>query len=68
MEGPKSVKVRSKRITLVLRETVDLNMEAYAQLKGIHKHEAVNVALTDFLLRQGLQPDKVPEITISYKK
>jgi len=48
------------RTTLVLPEVLDQNLELFAVKAGIPKGEIIKQLLTDFLTKQGFQPDKRP--------
>lgn len=48
------------RTTLVLPETLDQNLELFAVKAGMPKGEIIKQLLSEFLIKQGLQPDKRP--------
>ena len=55
-----------RRTTLVLPESLDENLEAYALRSGITKSQVIKRLLREFLIENGLQPDKKPRVQISY--
>jgi hypothetical protein len=54
------------RVTYIVPETVDKNIEAYSQRQGLMKNHVVTVALQEFLKGQSLHPDRMPKLTITY--
>lgn len=54
------------RTTIVLPLSVDENLEAYALRSGIAKGEIIKRVIVDFLIREGMQPDRRPKVEISY--
>ncbi len=58
---------QTTRTTLVLPVTLDQNLELFAVKTGVPKGEIIKRVLSEFLIRQGLQPDKRPKsINIAY--
>jgi hypothetical protein len=53
--------VRTTRTTLVLPETLDLNLELFAVKSGLSKGEAIKKVLAEYLRKEGFQPDKRPK-------
>jgi hypothetical protein len=55
------------RTTLVLPITVDQNLELFAVKMGLPKGEIIKRVLVEYLIKQGLQPDKRPRsINVAY--
>lgn len=48
------------RVTYVVPQALDKNVEIYSAISGIQKHEIVTEALASYLQTKGLQPLKVP--------
>jgi hypothetical protein len=64
VEGEKSVLFQNSkriRVTLVLPEVLDQNIEAYATREGRMKSYVVAAALEQFLHSRGIQPGKPPQ-------
>ena len=57
---------RKIRVTLVIPDVLDKNIEAYSVKAGLLKTEVVTKAITKFLRERGLQPDKPPKVSLSY--
>lgn len=57
---------KTVRTTLVLPESLDQNLEAYALSTGSNKSEVIKEALIGYLRAKGLQPDKLPTISVTY--
>jgi hypothetical protein len=51
------------RTTVVIPDALDQNLAAWCLVSGQTKSEALKRALTEFLLKEGLQPDQKPQIT-----
>ncbi len=54
------------RVTLVIPDVLDRNIEAYSLREGLLKNQVVTAALEKFLRDHGLQPDKPPKVSLSY--
>jgi len=54
------------RVTYIVPEAVDQNIEAYSQREGLMKNHVVTQALEKFLEAQSLQPHRTPKISITY--
>ena len=57
---------RTVRIGAVVTEILDKNLEVYCLKVGISKQEAFKAALREFLQKNGMDPDKLPKVSISY--
>ncbi len=64
---PKQKKV-TNRTTIFLDKVLDLNIEAYALTHGKTKTGVIQEAIFKFLTSEGMQPDKIPQVVISYKE
>jgi hypothetical protein len=63
----RSTPTPTTRTTLVLPVTLDQNLELFAVKTGLPKGEVIKRVLIDFLIKQGMQPDKRPKsIDIAY--
>ena len=54
------------RTTLLLPETLDLNLAAWCLQNRVRKNEGIVTILTRFLGSQGFQPGKKPDIKVGY--
>ena len=52
-----------KRLTLLMPAVLDRNLEIFSAKEGTIKTHVVIDALTEFLMKRGVQPDKVPKIS-----
>ena len=59
-------KNRKTRVTLVIPDVLDRNIEAYSLREGLLKNQVVAAALEKYLREKGLQPDKPPKVSLSY--
>jgi hypothetical protein len=57
---------RKTRVTLVIPDVLDRNIEAYSLREGLLKNQVVAAALEKYLREKGLQPDKPPKVSLSY--
>lgn len=70
--GRESAGIREKpelmrRTTLVLPATLDQNLEVLCAARGLAKGEVIKTVLSEFLSKQGYQPDKSPKaVSIIY--
>ena len=70
--GPKEIpaykgpRTPTSRTTLVLPHTVDANLEVYAVQTGLTKGELSLRLLVQSLRAAGFQPEKIPNVTITY--
>lgn len=55
-----------RRLTIIFPVVLDQNLEAYALMKKRGKGEIIKEALIKFLKEEGLQPDKKPNVKVSY--
>jgi len=53
-------------VTLLIPETLDKNIEAYALMKDRSKTDIIIEALREFLHKNGIRSDKVAKIVLSY--
>lgn len=49
------------RTTVVLTMSLDRNLEVYCAQAGVGKSKLIEKVLYDFLVSQGLNPDKIPK-------
>ena len=55
------------RTTVVLPVALDQNLELFAVKTGVSKGDVIKRVLTEYLTKQGFQPDKSPKsISIAY--
>jgi hypothetical protein len=54
------------RVTMIIPYDLDRNVEAYSVREGLRKTEVVAAALSEFLHKRELRPDKPPKISIYY--
>ncbi len=52
-----------KRLTLLMPAVLDRNLEIFSAKEGTLKTYVIIDALTEFLTKRGVQPDKVPKIS-----
>ncbi|KAF0248493.1 MAG: hypothetical protein FD167_2114 [bacterium] len=55
-----STKIQTTRVTYVVPEIIDKNVEIYSAISGRQKHDIVTEALASYLQSKGLQPHKAP--------
>ncbi len=63
---PRFTGVRKIRVTYVVPETLDKNLEAYSLANGVRKQEALTEALVEYLQGRNMKPDQLPKISYSY--
>jgi hypothetical protein len=54
------------RTTAVFPTVLNINWELYALQKGLPKNEVLIVALREYLIAQGFEPDKMPKFDVSW--
>ena len=54
------------RTTILLPQSLNSNLEVLALQKGRLKGELIREALADYLRHQGLAPERMPSIRVSY--
>ena len=57
---------RKTRVTLVIPDVLDRNIEAYSLREGLLKNQVIAAALEKYLREKGLQPDRPPKVSLSY--
>lgn len=57
---------RKIRVTMIIPYELDRNVEAYSVREGMKKTDVVAAALSEFLHKRALQPNRAPKISINY--
>ncbi len=50
------------RTTFIIPDTLDQNIEVLCAMNRLNKTEVVRTALSEFLMKHGLNPDKKPKL------
>ena len=59
---------RQARTTVILTETLNFNLDLLALRSRRAKGELIREALAEYVKKQGLVPESVPSIEISYRE
>lgn len=67
-ENDNAASQRQARTTVILTESLNLNLDFLALRSRRAKGEIIREALADYVKKQGLVPESVPSIEVSYRE
>jgi len=65
-QAPSKKPGKNVRFTYLLPEILYRNLEMYCFSRALNRQQVISDALTDFLRRNGMQPEKEPHVSFKY--
>jgi hypothetical protein len=65
-QAPSKKARKNVRFTYLLPEILYRNLETYCFSRGLSRQQVISDALTDFLRKNGMQPEKEPHVSFKY--